>query len=291
MPVVLDNDPGERVLLYGADGSTLRKVVVDSSGQLVVVGPGAGGASVVTATDLDIRNLSKSLDELYAVLRTDAGVAYDARTRSWTITETVPVTATDLDIRNLSKSLDELYAVLRTDAGVAYDARTRSWTITEDVSVVQDAPADLKAAVHGIDGSTQRQFKVDSTARQVAVPEWDSHAEGSYDATVGNHADTTRFDVTLATTTAGRLISLFMWIDALTTNQAAFSYVTLDPQGAGIGDQILALVFGATTGITTVTMFPNIDLRPGDRLTGHTSNSDGSNRRFIVRATWLLRTI
>jgi hypothetical protein len=33
----------------------------------------------VTATDLDIRNLAKANDEIYTVLRTDAGVAYDAR--------------------------------------------------------------------------------------------------------------------------------------------------------------------------------------------------------------------
>jgi hypothetical protein len=33
----------------------------------------------VQATDLDIRNLTKTLDEIYSVLRTDAGVAYDAR--------------------------------------------------------------------------------------------------------------------------------------------------------------------------------------------------------------------
>jgi len=33
----------------------------------------------VTATDLDIRNLAKAQDEVYSVLRTDAGVAYDAR--------------------------------------------------------------------------------------------------------------------------------------------------------------------------------------------------------------------
>lgn len=73
------------------DGVTYRPVAVDSSGRLIVVGSGAGGAVVVSATDLDIRNLTKALDELYTVLRTDAGVAYDARDRSWTVTETVPV--------------------------------------------------------------------------------------------------------------------------------------------------------------------------------------------------------
>lgn len=38
-----------------------------------------GGTVTVTATDLDIRNLQKALDEIYAVLKTDAGAAYDAR--------------------------------------------------------------------------------------------------------------------------------------------------------------------------------------------------------------------
>lgn len=36
MGVVLDDSPGERVLLYGADGSTLLKVVVDAAGHLQV---------------------------------------------------------------------------------------------------------------------------------------------------------------------------------------------------------------------------------------------------------------
>lgn len=36
-------------------------------------------STTVTATDLDIRNLAKAQDEVYAVLRTDAGTAYDAR--------------------------------------------------------------------------------------------------------------------------------------------------------------------------------------------------------------------
>jgi hypothetical protein len=42
----------------------------------------------VQATDLDIRNLSKTLDEVYAVLRTDAGAAYDARDRNWSLSTT-----------------------------------------------------------------------------------------------------------------------------------------------------------------------------------------------------------
>jgi hypothetical protein len=37
------------------------------------------GSVTVSATDLDIRNLAKAQDEIYTVLRTDAGSAYDAR--------------------------------------------------------------------------------------------------------------------------------------------------------------------------------------------------------------------
>jgi carbon monoxide dehydrogenase subunit G len=37
------------------------------------------GSVTVSATDLDVRNLAKAQDEVYAVLRTDAGAAYDAR--------------------------------------------------------------------------------------------------------------------------------------------------------------------------------------------------------------------
>jgi len=48
----------------------------------------------VSATNLDIRDLAKAQDEIYTVLKTDAGAAYDARDRSWTITESIPVTGT-----------------------------------------------------------------------------------------------------------------------------------------------------------------------------------------------------
>lgn len=72
-----------------------------------------------------IRALAKATDEIYSVLRTDAGAAYDARDRSWTITENLNRAWA------LAKATDNVYSVLKTDAGAAYDARDRSWTITE----------------------------------------------------------------------------------------------------------------------------------------------------------------
>ncbi len=56
MSVVLDDAPGHRVLLYGADGSSLLKIATNASGQLVVVGAGTGGAlEVVQDTPGDLR--------------------------------------------------------------------------------------------------------------------------------------------------------------------------------------------------------------------------------------------
>ncbi len=58
----------------------------------------------VIATNLDIRDLAKAQDEVYAVLRTDAGVAYDARDRSWTITESLTVT----DISDIKTAVEKI---------------------------------------------------------------------------------------------------------------------------------------------------------------------------------------
>jgi len=55
----------------------------------------------IIATNLDIRDLSKLQDNVYSILKTDAGSPYDARDRNWTITETVTVTGplTDTQLR------------------------------------------------------------------------------------------------------------------------------------------------------------------------------------------------
>lgn len=62
----------------------------------------------VSATDLDIRNLAKSQDEVYAVLRTDAGAAYDGRSiRALTNSDVVTVeqgTAASLNMTEASAS-------------------------------------------------------------------------------------------------------------------------------------------------------------------------------------------
>lgn len=82
----------------GAGGGVAQTQVRDSANvwkdvgyytgnETIPVKTKSGESVTVVATDLDIRNLAKSSDEIYAVIKTDAGVAYDARDRSWTITE------------------------------------------------------------------------------------------------------------------------------------------------------------------------------------------------------------
>lgn len=71
-------------IVLGTDGTNYQVLAVDSDGQLQV--------DILTLpSNVDIRALSKTTDEIYGVLRTDAGVAYDARDRNWTITETVNI--------------------------------------------------------------------------------------------------------------------------------------------------------------------------------------------------------
>ena len=113
----------------------------------------------VSATDLDIRDLAKAQDEIYAVLKTDAGAAYDARDRSWTITETIPisgtfwqatqpvsgtfwqatqpVSATDLDIRDLTAVSDNVAAHLYDGAGTALTSTLVGTDQALDINIVQ----------------------------------------------------------------------------------------------------------------------------------------------------------
>jgi hypothetical protein len=83
-------NPLHSQIVYGGAVVDPRQIRALTAGDIVTV-DNLLNPHPITATDLDIRNLSKLFDEVYAVLRTDAGVAYDARDRNWTITETLNV--------------------------------------------------------------------------------------------------------------------------------------------------------------------------------------------------------
>jgi len=108
-----------------------------------------------------IRALVKTTDEVYSVLRTDAGVAYDARDRNWTLGATdVP----DLSDR-ASRLLGRVYGsqgqqilqravtyeslVQLSHQGTEYDARQTRALTSADVVDVSDKATRLLGVVYG----------------------------------------------------------------------------------------------------------------------------------------------
>ena len=87
--ILLDEDP---IVALGSQTQALlqRATTYDLIVQLRSAG--------VEIDPRSIRALVKTSDELYSVLRTDTGVAYDARDRNWTVTETVPISHANLDV-------------------------------------------------------------------------------------------------------------------------------------------------------------------------------------------------
>ena len=121
-------DVGDRAgrllgIVYGSQSQQLLQRA--STYDLIVQLRSAG----VEIDPRSIRALAKATDEVYSVLRTDAGVAYDARDRSWTITENLN------RAWSLAKATDNVYAVLKTDAGVALDPRDRNWSLTNSDAI------------------------------------------------------------------------------------------------------------------------------------------------------------
>jgi len=119
---------------------------VDGAGNLMVVIENdsvpiddAGGSITVDATDLDIRDLSKAQDEVYSVLRTDAGAAYDARDRNWTITEKV---STDPDPVGLLDSSDNRINPAKEDGNLA--------TIQADIATIKTKVDEIEDALDSV---------------------------------------------------------------------------------------------------------------------------------------------
>jgi hypothetical protein len=78
--VTINNTAGAGAVNIQDGGNSITvDGTVAVSGSVAVTGTFYQATQPVSATDLDIRNLAKAQDEVYAVLKTDAGVAYDAR--------------------------------------------------------------------------------------------------------------------------------------------------------------------------------------------------------------------
>lgn len=89
----------------------------------------------LNATDLDIRNLSKALDEIYIVPRTDAGVAYDARDRNWALSSiTDSINAVQSGTWNIGTLTGITNTVTVDGSGFTQPVSGTFWQATQPIS-------------------------------------------------------------------------------------------------------------------------------------------------------------
>ena len=152
--VFQDSPESLKALQYGSDGTAAKVLKTDASGRQIIATE-VGAEVTVTATDLDIRNLSNEQDNIvvYGNDGTDnIALKTDATGRQIITTEVgaeVAVTATDLDIRDISNTQDSIVVygndgadnrALKTDAaGILQVAYTKVFTNqTQNVTTAND---------------------------------------------------------------------------------------------------------------------------------------------------------
>jgi hypothetical protein len=137
------------VTVTGGAGQTADVKVTLDGESVPVTGTFYQATQPVSATDLDIRNLAKAQDEVYAVLRTDAGAAYDARQvtvqnssipvtdNSGSLTVDAPV-ATPVFVRlsDGAAAITTLPVSMTTPPFVAVTATTADATASGDTTIV-----------------------------------------------------------------------------------------------------------------------------------------------------------
>jgi hypothetical protein len=125
----------------------------------------------VQATDLDIRNLSKTLDEVYAVLRTDAGAAYDARDRNWSLstTERTPLGSQGQPLQQKATTYELQVDLKALTYGTLPIHEQTPWNPPNLDVALSTRLADSTftgrwdAGIYGWDGSTARKIKTDAS--------------------------------------------------------------------------------------------------------------------------------
>jgi len=116
-----------------------------------------------------IRALLKTTDEIYSVLRTDAGVAYDARDRSWNLGASDIPDLSDRAARLLGRvygsqgqqllqrALTYESIVQLSHQGTEYDARQIRALTSADVVDISDKAARLLGIIYGSVGQLQQR--------------------------------------------------------------------------------------------------------------------------------------
>ncbi|MCX8128661.1 MAG: DUF6385 domain-containing protein [Clostridia bacterium] len=181
LSVYQDTPDNLKALQYGYDGTSAKVLRLDTVGRQLVT-TDTGDALNVEATDLDIRNLSNTQDNILVygndgtankVVKTDTSgrvvVTNDAG-------QTVEVSATDLDIRNLSNTQDNIVVygndgsqnrVLLTDSSGYLQTRT-SKTFTNQTENVTTTDTYTGATARDISLQSSLTFFVNNTGSNPA---------------------------------------------------------------------------------------------------------------------------
>lgn len=170
----------------------------------------------VQATDLDIRNLVKTQDEVYSVLRTDVGVVYDARDRSWTLGAS--------DVPDLSDRAARLLGIIYGDVGQLLQRG-----ITRDLYVA------LRYMGSEIDPREVNLSDADIRQTRWGIPREPTWINGSNQTAPG-----TTTNLVAKTVTAGKTGRIFGWqiispeANEFTLNVGATAYRIGALAGAGV---------------------------------------------------------
>jgi hypothetical protein len=180
----------------------------------------------VSATDLDIRNLAKAQDEVYAVLKTDAGVAYDAR--QVTAQANSGVDIGDVTINNAAGAaavnIQDGGNTITVDGTVSANATLAAET-TKVIGTVNISAAQTIGTVTSLTQMNGQAIQMGTGARtagtqRVTIATDDvvpASQSGTWTVQPGNTANTTPWLVSKRPAATGGL-SKFHLVGAATTN-------------------------------------------------------------------------
>lgn len=166
----------------------------------------------VSATNLDIRGLVKTQDEVYAVLKTDAGVAYDARDISDNAARLLGIVYGNQDQLQQRATTKELLVQISHQGSEKDPTQIRALTNTDVVSAEQSDETKLKATV--TQASSTRT--VDDVTKTVSTARGEATSSGNTE---------------IITVSAGKKLRI-KWIDIWNNGTASITvYLRLTSTG------------------------------------------------------------
>ena len=242
LPAGTNNIGDIDVLTYPGPSSSQFPAALTASGNLKTAIQEATTLTV-QATDLDIRNLTKTLDEIYSVLRTDAGVAYDAR-QIRALTSSDVVSAVQLGTWNIG-TVTTLTGITNV---VHVDDNAGSLTVDGTVSIGSALPAGTNK-IGSVDIASALPAGTNNIG-DVDVLTLPSLPAGTN--TIGNVKITDGTDTALVDSSGNLMVNLGVKLAATTDNITAYSATDAIYNGNTALTPKFAAIAAATSGDNTL---------------------------------------